>query len=200
MNRQAVPRILTTIAVVTMVVAAVGFIAGVLLDVFVFDTHDVYDAHDEVPILPLAFGVTFGLAVVILVVARVWAARARRTGVPDRRSPSIAGTAPASEWPVGDYPPEPPTLPSLATRQRAAQASVKVPTPQQAAPTLPNLPTQQQAAPTLPNLPTQQAAPLPPSTDGVREQTLKTLARLRDSGVLTEDEYEAERTRVVEGR
>ena len=39
-----------------------------------------------------------------------------------------------------------------------------------------------------------------PSDDGIRVQTLDTLARLRDSGGLTEDEYEAEKKRVLEGR
>ncbi|TPG37117.1 SHOCT domain-containing protein [Mycolicibacterium hodleri] len=37
------------------------------------------------------------------------------------------------------------------------------------------------------------------SDDGIRVQTLDTLARLRDSGALTKDEYEAEKKRVLEG-
>lgn len=39
-----------------------------------------------------------------------------------------------------------------------------------------------------------------PSDEGIRVQTLETLARLRDSGALTQDEYEAEKKRVLDGR
>lgn len=38
------------------------------------------------------------------------------------------------------------------------------------------------------------------SDEGIRVQTLETLARLRDSGALTQDEYEAEKKRVLDGR
>ncbi len=38
-----------------------------------------------------------------------------------------------------------------------------------------------------------------PSDEGIRIQTLNTLARLRDSGALTEDEYEAEKERMLDG-
>ncbi|HYO05237.1 MAG TPA: SHOCT domain-containing protein [Mycobacterium sp.] len=38
-----------------------------------------------------------------------------------------------------------------------------------------------------------------PSDQGIRVQTLNTLARLRDSGALTEDEYETEKKRVLDG-
>jgi hypothetical protein len=37
------------------------------------------------------------------------------------------------------------------------------------------------------------------SDEGIRVQTLNTLARLRDSGALTEEEYEAEKKRVLDG-
>ena len=36
-------------------------------------------------------------------------------------------------------------------------------------------------------------------TDGIRFEQLKNLAALRDSGALTEDEYEAEKSRILEG-
>ncbi|MBJ7341912.1 SHOCT domain-containing protein [Mycolicibacterium sp.] len=38
-----------------------------------------------------------------------------------------------------------------------------------------------------------------PSDEGIRVQTLDTLARLRDSGALTQAEYEAEKKRVLDG-
>jgi hypothetical protein len=45
-----------------------------------------------------------------------------------------------------------------------------------------------------------QAVPTFTSSDeGIRVQTLNTLARLRDSGALTEDEYKAEKKRVLDG-
>jgi hypothetical protein len=39
-----------------------------------------------------------------------------------------------------------------------------------------------------------------PTDEGIRIQELDTLARLRDSGALTEDEFEAEKKRVLDGR
>lgn len=39
--------------------------------------------------------------------------------------------------------------------------------------------------------------PYPPTEDGIRIEQLKTLAALRDSGALTEDEFEAEKRRVL---
>ena len=38
------------------------------------------------------------------------------------------------------------------------------------------------------------------SDEGIRVQTLEALARLRDSGALTQDEYDAEKNRVLDGR
>ncbi|BBZ29233.1 hypothetical protein MMAD_35280 [Mycolicibacterium madagascariense] len=46
----------------------------------------------------------------------------------------------------------------------------------------------------------QQSASFSPSDEGIRVQTLETLARLHDSGALTDDEYEAEKKRVLDGR
>ncbi|MDT5335505.1 MAG: hypothetical protein QOD90_1010 [Mycobacterium sp.] len=46
---------------------------------------------------------------------------------------------------------------------------------------------------------TQPAGTFTPSDEGIRVQTLNTLARLRDSGALTEDEYAAEKKRVLDG-
>ena len=39
-----------------------------------------------------------------------------------------------------------------------------------------------------------------PTDQGVRLEQLNTLARLRDSGALTEDEFQAEKKRVLDGR
>ena len=47
MSPATVPRLLTVLAVVTMVVAGVGFIAALILNAFVFDK---YDAYGEVPV------------------------------------------------------------------------------------------------------------------------------------------------------
>jgi hypothetical protein len=47
--------------------------------------------------------------------------------------------------------------------------------------------------------PPQPAAPYTPSDDGVRIQQLKTLASLRDSGALTDAEFEAEKRKVLDG-
>jgi hypothetical protein len=43
------------------------------------------------------------------------------------------------------------------------------------------------------------AASFTASDEGIRVQTLETLARLRDSGALTQDEYDAEKKRVLDG-
>ena len=47
------------------------------------------------------------------------------------------------------------------------------------------------------------SVPLPdsftPSDEGIRVQSLNTLARLRDSGALTQEEYDAEKRRVLDG-
>jgi len=47
MSRRTVPRALTIVAVVTMVVSVVGFVVTLILNAFVFDE---YDAYGEVPI------------------------------------------------------------------------------------------------------------------------------------------------------
>jgi Short C-terminal domain len=51
-----------------------------------------------------------------------------------------------------------------------------------------------------PPMPAQPAGSFIPSDEGIRIQSLNTLARLRDSGALTEAEYEAEKKRVLDGR
>ncbi|OBG66918.1 hypothetical protein A9X03_02365 [Mycobacterium sp. E1715] len=44
------------------------------------------------------------------------------------------------------------------------------------------------------------AAPVEPTDEGVRLERLKTLAALRDSGALTQEEFEAEKRRIFEGQ
>lgn len=43
------------------------------------------------------------------------------------------------------------------------------------------------------------AAPYTPSTRGIQEEQLKTIAALRDSGAMTHEEYEVERRRLLDG-
>ncbi|MET0454576.1 MAG: SHOCT domain-containing protein [Mycobacterium sp.] len=57
-----------------------------------------------------------------------------------------------------------------------------------------------QPPPTLGVVPTWSADQYVPSDQGIRIEQLNTLARLRESGALTEDEYEAEKRRVLDGR
>jgi len=52
---------------------------------------------------------------------------------------------------------------------------------------------------TSPPMPVEPTGSFTPSDEGIRIQSLNTLARLRDSGALTQDEYEAEKRRVLEG-
>jgi hypothetical protein len=82
--------------------------------------------------LPIVFAVVFGIALVDLIIARVWAARVARGASP-------------------------------------AEPSVGFPTS------------------------------FTPTDQGIRLQQLETLARLRDSGALTHDEYETEKKRVLDG-
>lgn len=82
--------------------------------------------------LPIVFAVVFGIAVLDLVIARVWAGRVR----------SSHGPPPNPEQPISSY------------------------------------------------IPTDQ---------GIRIEQLNTIARLRDSGALTEDEFAAEKKRILDG-
>lgn len=252
MSPATVPRLLTVLAVVTMVLAGIGFVVALILNAFVFDK---YNAYGEVPIpgsntlhlpagqvtisfhtqiigstsgggLPipdlklgidppagvpepvitesigatttvnndarvrvwvadiaedgdyvvrtdgnvsaflsprLAFGhgssfgplpwwcaAIFGLAVVDLIIARIWAARVRRTPRP------VASGPPPATFSIGDDPPIPYPAPSYSP----AQSYI-------------------------------------PTEDGIRIEQLKTLAALRDCGALTQDEFESEKRRLL---
>ena len=249
MSPATVPRLLTILAVVTMVVAGIGFVASLILNAFVFDK---YNAYGEVPIpgaeqlqlpageviisfhtqiigstsgggLPipdlqmgidppagvpepvitesiggtttvnndarvrvwvaqvaedgryrirtdgnvgaylsprLAFGhgsrwgalpwwcaAVFGLAVVDLIIARIWAAKVRRAPRPVPTGP------PPPTFHLGD-PPE--------VSHQPASAYI-------------------------------------PTEDGIRIEQLKTLAALRDCGALTDAEFDAEKRRLLGG-
>lgn len=48
--------------------------------------------------------------------------------------------------------------------------------------------------------PAPESGPYTPTDQGVRLEQLKTIAALRDSGALTEEEYEAEKRRILDGR
>jgi hypothetical protein len=264
MSRRTVPRILTTVAVLTMVVSVIGFVTTLILNAFVFDE---YDAYGEVTIpgssslqlpagdvtvtfhtvligssgngglpvpplkyrivspeglaepvltedygstttvnndarvrigylhvpadgtydittdgnvsafldprlafghgsshgnLPIIFAAIFGLAIVDLIIARIWAAKVRRSAAVAGFQPPQAGFEATPTWSSGDYPP-------------------------------------QTAYPPPPPVRTQPADPYVPSDQGIRIEQLNTLARLRDSGALTESEYDAEKKRVLDG-
>jgi hypothetical protein len=100
----------------------------------------------------------FGLAVVDLIAARIWASRVRTrermVGMPPPAShqPPSPDFGAAATWTAGDYVAPPPAQPSYV-----------------------------------------------PSGEGIRIEQLNTLARLRASGALTEAEYTAEKKRVLDG-
>jgi hypothetical protein len=103
--------------------------------------------------LPWIFAAIFGVAVVDLVIARVWAARVARRPVP-----------------VPGYPTSPPAF---------------------------GVPTWDASPAYVP--PVRPLASYTPTEDGIRVEQLNTLARLRDSGALTEDEFQAEKRRILDG-
>jgi len=110
--------------------------------------------------LPWIFAAIFGLSVVDLVIARVWAARVRRRAVPA----------------AGYYGPV------------ASFGETYSPPPTYGTP------------PAYVPPPVQPPESFTPTDEGIRIQQLNTLARLRDSGALTEDEFESEKKRLLDGR
>ncbi|MDT5288297.1 MAG: hypothetical protein QOF88_3186 [Mycobacterium sp.] len=247
MSRRTAPRALTIVAVVTMVVSVIGFIATLILNAFVFDE---YDAYGEVPIpgsssLHLPAGevtVTFhtvligstsgsGLPVPPMSIniappagvpdpvltedigstttvnndarVRVWVAQVAAEGTYDITSdgnvsafldPRLAFGHGSSH---GNLPIIFAVIFGLAVvdliiariwagRVRRSESPVVGYQP----------PT---AYPPPPVMFTQPADPYIPTDQGVRIEQLNTLARLRDSGALTESEYEAEKKRVLDG-
>jgi len=117
--------------------------------------------------VPWLLAAVFGVAVVVLVIARVWAARVRRRPVP------VDGYSP---------PPQAFGMPTYGTSTFGS--TYEPPTYEPRTPYVPP------AAPREPSTPTE---------DGIRIEQLNTLARLRDSGALTEDEFQAEKRRILDG-
>ena len=237
MRPATVPRLLTVVAVVTMVVAGIGFIIVLVLNAFVFDK---YNAYGEVPIpgsgtlhLPAGevtisfhtqiLGGDGGLPIPDLRMSleapagvpdpqvtestgastvvnndariRVWVARVAATGdytistdgnVGAFINPRLAFGHGSSWWQLpwwcaavfGFGATE-----LILARVWAARAR-RIPGPRS------------------PEAPTVSYPPAPsytPTEDGIRFEALKTLAALRDSGALTEKEFQTEKRRILKG-
>lgn len=240
MNRRTAPKILTVVAVLTMIVSAIGFVLVLILNAFVFDE---YDAYGEVsipgsrslelpagevtvtfhtvliggsgaglPVPPLKYVITgpdgidgqlnedYGSATTVNNDARV---RVGYLHVPVGGTyevkldgnvgaylnptlafghPSSYGTVPWILAAIFGFA----VVDLLIARIWAARVRRGVQgTPASTADGY--LPPPIRAAPSF-----------TPSDAGIRVQTLNTLARLRDSGALTEDEYDAEKKRVLD--
>jgi Short C-terminal domain len=109
--------------------------------------------------VPWILAAVFGVGLVDLIVARVWASRLRRRESGPGYSPPPMGLGATPTWAAAGYPPPPPPPP-----QRYDQPGS-----------------------------------FTPSDEGIRVQQLNSLARLRDSGALTEDEFQAEKKRLLSG-
>jgi Short C-terminal domain len=258
MSRSTGPRIMTIVAVATMIASAIGFVVMLILNAFVLDE---YDAYGEVPIpgsssLHLPAGdvtVTFhtvligsgsgsGLPVPPLkyrIEAPVGIDEPKLTedygttttvnndaririgylhvpaegtydvkldgNVSSFLSPTLAfghgssyGNVPwilAAVFGLG--------LVDLflarfwASRVRHGERAAGYPPPP---PTFGSVPTWTSGGYVPPPAPSyDQPGSFTPSDDGIRVQQLNTLARLRDSGALTEDEFQAEKKRLLDG-
>lgn len=236
------PRILTVVAVVTMVVAAVGFVAALMLNAFVFDD---YDAYGEVPIpgssrLELPAGqvtVTFHTVLVGgggngLPVPPLTYRMTGPDGVDVQLAEDYGGTTTVNNdarvrigyvhLPVaGTYDVElngnvsAYLNPSLAFGHGSryghlpwilaavfglAVASLIVARAWTVRVRRSGLDALEWSADDAAPAPIRAVPSSASSEDAIRVHTLETLARLRDSGALTQDEYDAEKKRVLEGR
>lgn len=255
MSRGTGPRILTTLAVLTMVASFIGFIVTLMLNLFVFDE---FDAYGEVPIpgsssVHLPQGeVTISFHTIViggtngggLPVPQLSIDMVPPEGVPNPTltedfgsTTTVNNDARVSVW-VAQIPAEGtydittdgnvgaflnPTLafghgspywylPFMcgailvvaiivlvmarvwaARVRRRPVPSLGYQTPPQAF-GMPNY-----GAPVAYVPPVQPPQSFTPTEDGIRLQQLNTLARLRDSGALTEDEFQAEKKRVLDG-
>lgn len=251
MNRRTGPRILTVVAVLTMVASVVGFVVTLVLNLFVFDEYDAYGevsipgstslhlpagdvtvsfhtqligstSGNGLPVPPLKYRIVapegvaepqltkdYGNTTTVNNDARV------RIGylhvategnydietdgnVSAYLSPRLAFGHGSS---YGRLPIIFAVIFGLAivdlvvARFWAARVSRSAPgTPTARTPGPYPTPTEQPRT-----LAVQPADPYPPTDQGVRIEQLNTLARLRDSGALTEDEYTAEKKRVLDG-
>jgi hypothetical protein len=247
MSRQTGPRILTTVAVVTMVVSAVGFVVMLILNSFVLDE---YDKYGEVPIpgkgsLELPAGdvtVTFHTVLVGgggsgLPVPKLGYTITGPEGVGDMKIDEDYGGAttvnndarvrigylhvpvagsydfdldgkvsayvePRLAFGRGSsYGNVPWFLAAVfglalvdlfaarfwAARVRRSEPAGGFPPPMEFG----------SAPPWPPSY--HRPGSFTPSDEGIRVQQLNTLARLRDSGALTEDEFQAEKKRLLDG-
>jgi hypothetical protein len=240
MSRQTGPRILTAVAVVTMVVSAVGFVVMLILNAFVLDE---YDKYGEVPIpgkasVELPAGdvtVTFHTVLVGgggsgLPVPKLGYTITGPEGVADMKIGEDYGAATTVNndarvrigylhVPVaGSYDIELDGKVSAYVDPRLAfgRGSSYGNAPWilaavfglalvdlfvarfWAARVRRSAPAGDYAPPPWPPSHDQRGS-FTPSDEGIRVQQLNTLARLRDSGALTEDEFQAEKKRLLEG-
>lgn len=233
MNRRTGPRILTAVAVLTMVATAVGFVAMLVLNAFVFDE---YDAYGEVPIpgsasLALPAGdatVTFhtvliggggnGLPVPALeyritgpdgVDAQLTEDYGSTTTVNNDARVRIGYLHVASE---GDYQISTDgnvsayLSPRLAFGHGSGYGQLPIIFAVIFGLAIVDLivarfwAARVRRSGPAPGFSQPPADPFTPTDQGVRIEELNNLARLRDSGALTEDEYRAEKKRVLGGR
>lgn len=231
MNRRGAPRILTVVAVLTLVASIIGFVATLILNAFVFDE---YDAYGEVPIpgsgsvhLPAGdVTVTFrayvvggadgGLPVPPLkyeIVAAEGVSTPEltedygttttvnndaRVRIGYLRVESEGDYDVTLDGSVGAY-----LSPRLAFGHGSPHGSVPIVFAALFGFAVVDLviariwASRVKEPPTAPYQPPQSFTP---SEDGIRIQQIETLARLRDSGALTQKEYESEKRRVLDGR
>lgn len=243
MKSSTAPRILTVVAVLTMIAAGIGFVVTLILNAFVFDE---YDAYGEVPIpgsssLELPAGevtVTFHTVLV----------GASGNGLPvPPLNYRMTGPDGADLQLAEDYG----GMTTVNNDARVRIGYVNVPTAgtydvkldgNVSAYLNPSLafghgsnyghlpwilaaifgfavvdlivvrvwaakmrrrdltPTEWVADDNVPPPPIRAVPSYASSEDAIRVQTLESLARLRDSGALTQDEYDAEKRRVLDGR
>ncbi|AFM18035.1 hypothetical protein Mycch_3290 [Mycolicibacterium chubuense NBB4] len=211
MTGRAGPRVAIVCAVVTLVAGVAGLVVSLVLSAFFFDE---FDAYGGFPVPPLRIGITAPPGVPGPVVTeavgsttsvnndvrvRVWVAQIARDGVYDIRTggdvggyihPALAfGRDRSPGWPLWV------SVAAIAVgagalafaliwRSRSGKAATPLPDA---------VPLDEPIRPgPLP------ADPYQPSDRGVRLEQLKTLAALRDSGALTEAEFQAEKRRVLD--
>jgi hypothetical protein len=248
MSRRTAPRALTMVAVATMVVSIIGFIATLILNAFVFDE---YDAYGEVPI-PGSSSLHLPAGEVTVTFHTVLIGTTSGSGlpVPPLKYRIVASEGVAEPELTEDYGST--TTVNNDARVRIgylhvpAEGTYDITTDGNVSAFLDprlafghgssygNLPIifavifglaivdliiarvwaggvrrsessvvgyhPQPAYSPPPTTFTQPADPYVPTDQGVRIEQLNTLARLRDSGALTESEYEAEKKRVLDGR
>jgi putative oligomerization/nucleic acid binding protein len=247
MSNRTAPRILTTIAVFTMVAAAIGFVVTLCLNAFFFDEYDKYGelpipgtgsvqlpagdvavtfhtvlvggGGSSLPVPPLKYSITgpggfdgkltedYGGTTIVNNDARV---RIGFLHIPTAGSydVSLDGNVSAyldpklafgKEGGFGNVPwilgaVFVVALVALIVVRMWARRVVRRDVPP------PPMPSPNWTPTAVPTEYPPPAATFTASDEGIRVQTLETLARLRDSGALTKDEYEAEKKRVLEGR